>query len=126
MEKKYHNFYAPAYEVLIENTDILQEGMELTDVMVENTVEGADSFSFTVNNAFDIVRKDFNWLDQYLSVGKKGRYKDGILRPSAICAFWIGNGGGYYFSCWRFSPGGSERSGHFPSDDEREQQLFLG
>ena len=77
MEKKYHNFYAPAFEVLIEDTNILREGMELTDILVENTVQGADSFSFKVNNAFDIVRKDFNWLDQYLSVGKKVEIKMG-------------------------------------------------
>ena len=77
MEKKYHNFYAPAFEVLIDGSNILREGMELTGVMVENTVEGADSFSFTVNNAFDIIRKDFNWMDRFLSVGKKVEIKMG-------------------------------------------------
>lgn len=77
MEKKYLNFYAPAFEVIIDDKNILKEGVEITSVSVENSVEGADSFSFTINNAFDVVKKEFNWLDDYFSVGKRVEIKMG-------------------------------------------------
>lgn len=77
MEKQYHNFYAPAFEVLVTGKNILKEGMEVTAVKVENTVKAADSFSFTINNAFDTIKKDFNWLEEFLTVGKKVEIKMG-------------------------------------------------
>lgn len=68
---KYYNFYAPAFKVKVEGTDLLQEGMEISSVTVDTSVNKADSFSFVVNNAFDIVQKDFKWLSDYLEIGKE-------------------------------------------------------
>lgn len=71
LAKKYYDFYAPAFKVKVEGTDLLQEGMEISALTVDTSVNKADSFSFVVNNAFDIVQKDFKWLTEYLEVGKE-------------------------------------------------------
>lgn len=60
LEKKYHEFYAPAYEVLINGENLLtKELVEITTVQVDSTLEGMDQFSFTVNSSFDFARQEF-------------------------------------------------------------------
>jgi phage protein D len=51
LAKKYNNFYAPNYHVLIDGKDILREHfIEITNVSFEDTLEGADSFSFSISD----------------------------------------------------------------------------
>ena len=60
LEKKHHEFYAPAYEVLINRENLLtKELVEITTVQVDSTLEGMDQFSFTVNSSFDFARQEF-------------------------------------------------------------------
>lgn len=58
LEKKYQDLYAPTCEILIEGQNILHLGVEVTDVNVDNTLDGADTFSFTVFNAFDPINRE--------------------------------------------------------------------
>ena len=65
LESEYQNFYAPRFQILVgENgeTDILDKGVEVTNVSVDNSLDGADTFSFTVFNAFDITKKEVLWF----------------------------------------------------------------
>jgi phage protein D len=78
LETKYRNFFSPAFEVLVDTKNILREGVAITNISVDTTVEPkADSFSFTVTNAFDLVKRDFQWVDQYFALGKKVEIKMG-------------------------------------------------
>ncbi|WP_019503906.1 phage late control D family protein [Pleurocapsa sp. PCC 7319] len=58
LEKKYQDLYAPTFEISIEGQNILQSGVEVTNVNVDNTLDGADTFSFTVFNAFDPINRE--------------------------------------------------------------------
>ena len=75
LESEYQNFYAPRFQILVgENgeTDILDKGVEVTNVNVDNTLDGADTFSFTVFNAFDITKKEVLWFGDDDSLFKFG------------------------------------------------------
>jgi phage protein D len=60
LERRHHAFYAPAYRILVNGSDLLtSELVEITTVQVDSTLEGADRFSFTVNSSFDFSRREF-------------------------------------------------------------------
>ncbi|CAB1062424.1 hypothetical protein D1BOALGB6SA_7201 [Olavius sp. associated proteobacterium Delta 1] len=71
LEKKYQAFYAPGFQILVEGKDLLAEKMEVTSVQVDNILDGADHFSFTIDNGFDLTNREFNWLMSLLAFGKK-------------------------------------------------------
>jgi phage protein D len=71
LEKKYRNFIAPGFKLLIDNQDAVRKGMAITDVKVETTTsDSSDSVTFTISNAYNVVRRDFDWLDTMLVLGK--------------------------------------------------------
>jgi phage protein D len=73
LAKKYKNFYAPNYHILIDGNDILREHfVEITNVSCEDTLVGADSFSFSLNDP------GVKWLDSDLfEPGKEVEIKMG-------------------------------------------------
>lgn len=77
LASKYRDFYAPYFEVSIDGEDLITNGVGITSVKVDTSVEKADSFSFDVCNAYDPVAKDFNWVEDYFSVGNKVEIKMG-------------------------------------------------
>ena len=71
LETKYRNFMAPAFKLLIDSKDAVMQGMAISDISVETSVlEEADSVSFNVVNAYDPVKRDFQWLGDLLLPGK--------------------------------------------------------
>jgi phage protein D len=71
LEVKYRNFMAPIFHILIEGTNIVREGVAVTSITVETSVESeADSVVFIVNNAFDPLKREFSWMDKYFALGK--------------------------------------------------------
>lgn len=70
IEEKYRNFYAPTFVVKLEGQQALGQGMEIPEVNVTNPINEADQFSFSVNNAFDPIKKDFKWLDEFFTPGR--------------------------------------------------------
>jgi phage protein D len=70
LDGKYGNFLVPAFDVSVEGTSLVKEGVGITGITVNTSVEKADSFTFTVSNAFDVKTRAFNWLDTYFTVGK--------------------------------------------------------
>lgn len=73
----YGNFYAPAFAIEIAGENIVGQGVEVTNLSMDNVLNEADHFSFTVNNAFDAGKKELKWLDQLFTVGTKIKLKMG-------------------------------------------------
>lgn len=58
LAKKYQNFYAPGFRVLVAGADVMKEKLvELTGVTVEEVLDGADRFSFKLSDP------GAKWLD---------------------------------------------------------------
>ena len=75
IEKTRKNFYAPAFNVLVKNDSLLRDlHLEVTSVHIDDMLEGADRFSFVINNGFNITKREFNQargktLPQYFEFG---------------------------------------------------------
>lgn len=58
------NFYVPRFEVEIDNSKLTEEiAKSIMDVSVTEKVDAGASFSFTVNDEFDLKTQKFTWLD---------------------------------------------------------------
>ncbi|MBP3961287.1 phage late control D family protein [Paenibacillus lignilyticus] len=78
LEQKYRNFFAPAFEIVIDGNSMIRQSVAISSVKVNTTVnQKADSFHFTVQNAFDPVRREFQWINSFLAVGKYVEIKMG-------------------------------------------------
>ncbi|MFQ5628288.1 MAG: phage late control D family protein [bacterium] len=72
------NFYVPAFAIKVGKNDLLDKRVEVFGVTVNNTLEGADDFSFTVNNPFNASRTEFKYLEnKFFDVGKEVKIKVG-------------------------------------------------
>ena len=60
IEQRYQNLYAPTFEILVEGQDLLKAGVEVISVNVDNTLDGADTFSFSIFNAFDPINREIS------------------------------------------------------------------
>lgn len=70
LEKKYRNFVAPGFKLLIDNRDAVHEGMVISSITVETTTaQQADVVTFSVSNAYNLVTRDFQWVDKLLVPG---------------------------------------------------------
>lgn len=79
LEKRYRNFYAPSFAVFVNHEDMLKQEVEIISVSVEASLEEADRFSFTVNNAFDPVKRDFRYIDSFFEPGNLVEIKMGYV-----------------------------------------------
>jgi uncharacterized protein len=61
-----HNFYVPAFAIVVDGRDLIQQRVEVFNLTVNTTLEGADDFSFTVNNPFDVGAREFRYIDNEL------------------------------------------------------------
>ena len=60
IERARGRFYAPAFAVAAAGQDVVRDLLlEITSVRVEQMLEGADRFSFVVNNGWDISKREF-------------------------------------------------------------------
>jgi len=61
IEKQRQNFYAPAFNILAGHDSVVRNlKLEVTSVQVEMALDGrSDRFTFTINNAFDIAKREF-------------------------------------------------------------------
>jgi len=60
IEKARNNFYTPAATVKVAGKSVVGDlHLELTSVQVENPLVGADSFTFVINNGFDVAHNEF-------------------------------------------------------------------
>ena len=71
LEQKYRNFIAPGFRLLIDGKDAVKQGMAVPVLTVDTTAQNkADSVHFTVANAYNLMTRDFEWLDDLLVPGK--------------------------------------------------------
>lgn len=71
LEESYRNFYAPAFQIVVDGKDIVSQlFMEVASVQVDNTLKGADRFSFTVNSTFNFQTREFEHLTDLFGFGK--------------------------------------------------------
>ncbi|MFD2171192.1 phage late control D family protein [Tumebacillus lipolyticus] len=61
LEQKYGNFFAPAFLIDVGGQDVVKQGAAVTTVSVTQSVEKANNFSFTINNAYNWVSREFDW-----------------------------------------------------------------
>lgn len=70
LEQAYQNFYAPAFQIKVDDKDLLSKFfLEIVSVQVDNTLKGADRFSFIVNGAFDFQTREFAHLSDLFAFG---------------------------------------------------------
>jgi uncharacterized protein len=81
LEENYGNFYVPTFKLEVDGKDVLSECfLEIASVQVDNTLKGADRFSFTVNGTFNFERREFEHLEDLFKFGNSVKiflgYKD--------------------------------------------------
>lgn len=78
---KYHNFYVPEAIVLINDINVATKGISITDLSIQQILDGASTFSFTVANALDYENnpKYLDILDFGNKVEIKIGYKDDYI-----------------------------------------------
>lgn len=84
IERKYQNFYAPKFNILVDGESVFKfkRPAEIFSVTVNNSLENADDFSFTVNNPIEVEasKRDFPYLrDGVFEVGKDIVIKMGYI-----------------------------------------------
>lgn len=81
LEKHYHGFMAPSFKIVINNIDIVrEEGMAVNAVTVETaTSETSDMVTFSVTNAYDLIKRDFSWINKLLKLGNSVEVSFGYL-----------------------------------------------
>lgn len=81
--KKYHDFYAPEAIVFINDEKVTKHGIGIVELKIEQSLSGANSFSFTVANALDYeynLNKKYTDLLQFgnkveIKIGYRSEYK---------------------------------------------------
>jgi Bacteriophage probable baseplate hub protein len=64
IERARKNFYAPAFAIKVANKDLVRNlHLEIASVQVNSILNGADRFTFVVNNAFNISQREFSIVD---------------------------------------------------------------
>jgi phage protein D len=80
LETQHEQFYAPTVQVLVDQRDLMKdEGLEIASVQIDNTLKGADQFSFTINNIFDLSRREFIKLKGLFEMSKPVEIRMGYL-----------------------------------------------
>ena len=80
LEKKHLDLYVPAYLIKVNDKDVLRKHfMEIASVQVDNTLKGADRFSFTVNSTFDLKTRQFAHLSDTFAFGNSVEIRMGYV-----------------------------------------------
>jgi len=67
LERGHADFYVPAYRIVVNEQDLLTDlHMEISSVQVDNTLKGADRFSFTVNGGYNFQTREFRARERAL------------------------------------------------------------
>lgn len=91
LEEKYHGFYTPAFQILVNGRDLLSdEKFEIAQVQVDNTLKGADQFSFMVNSSFDFENREFQRLKGFFDFGTEVEIKFGYLDKKTMSVLMKG------------------------------------
>lgn len=99
LRQKYSNFHSPVLEILIGGKKLISElGIAVTKTTINSSLDGkADTFSFSVTNAFDPAEWEFRWVDDYLVPGKEIEIQLGY--GSELSSLFFGHITAISFSC---------------------------
>jgi phage protein D len=77
------NFYVPRFEIEIQNKKLPEKiANSIIDVSVTESLKAGTSFSFTVNDEFDLKKQEFTWLDHNIfNLGNTVTIKMGYGNP---------------------------------------------
>jgi phage protein D len=86
LERAHQDLYVPAYQIKVNDADLLEDlFMEIASVQVDNTLKGADRFTFTVNSMFNFEDREFAFLTDLFAFGNSVEirmgYKDSQKLP---------------------------------------------
>jgi len=71
LQQSHGNFFVPAFRILVDGKDLLTNYfMEIASVQVDNTLKGADRFTFTLNSTFNFENREFQHLRDTFDFGK--------------------------------------------------------
>lgn len=86
LDQKYNHFVAQEFEIVSNGKDLLKEGVAVSSVRVTTSVSPeANYFRFTVENAYDLSKRDFNWVSDLFQLGKTVDIKMGYAgKRSAV------------------------------------------
>ncbi|XID90228.1 phage late control D family protein [Paenibacillaceae bacterium WGS1546] len=71
LEEEYGNFFAPAFEIAIDGQPLHLMGIAVSSLSVETTTEArADNCRFKIENAYNLVSRQFDWVGSLIDVGK--------------------------------------------------------
>lgn len=91
LQKRYNYFYQPTYRVFVNNIDLYELQIEVFNVSVNNTLNAASDFSFTVNNPFTPNREDFEYIQRgYFKEGSPVEIKMGYIDTKHISTIFCG------------------------------------
>jgi len=80
LEKKYGKFFAPAFEISIDKQVLHLKGIAVSSLTVELTTEAkADTCRFRIENAYNLMSRQFDWVGSLIDVGKPIVVKMGYL-----------------------------------------------
>lgn len=93
LEKKYSEFRAPSFKILVDGKDIVQKDkVGISEVIVENCADKSDMASFKVINAYVPSKMQFLWQSDYFTLGKKLEVKCGYMgKDTSIFEGYITN-----------------------------------
>ncbi|MCP4369591.1 MAG: phage late control D family protein [Deltaproteobacteria bacterium] len=90
LHEKNKGFYVPSYVIEVEGTDLMKKPVEVFGVTVNNTLDGADDFSFRVNNPVD-REGEFPYIkDELFDPGKNVTVKIGYGDRKGLKTMIIG------------------------------------
>ncbi len=92
LSKQTLDFYAPRFEVEIENQKLAMNVSKLImEVKVDEKIDEGASFSLTMHDEFDMTAQKFKWLDdiRFFNVGNKISVKMGY--GNTLLTFIMGN-----------------------------------
>jgi Bacteriophage probable baseplate hub protein len=80
LESRHNRFYAPTVQILVDNRDLLKhEGLEIASIQIDNTLDSADRFTFTINNIFNFTQREFIRLKGLFDFGRRVDIRMGYL-----------------------------------------------
>ncbi len=96
IERARASFYAPAFDLKVAEANVVRElHLEITSVRVEQSLEGADRFSFVINNGWDISKREFikvrgKTLPEFFEFGAPAEIRMGYGDRSALDLMLMG------------------------------------
>ena len=91
LEQLHGDLYVPTYTIKVNGKDLLHDlFLEISSVTVDDTLKGADRFSFVVNSAFDFERRELRPNTEFSSIPSAQREPRNFPFITDLFAFGTG------------------------------------